>query len=69
MAFIPVIIEAVGGGVGPQGMQVIAELAKASASASGEPADTNACLTMQRLSIVLHRKNARAILRRRGRGG
>ena len=69
MAFIPVIIEAVGGGLGPQGMQVIAELAKASASASGEPADTNACFTMQRLSLVLHRENARAVLRRRCRGG
>ena len=65
MTFIPIIIEAVGGGLGQQGMHVIAELAKTSASASGESASIAACSALQRLSMVLHRENARAILRRR----
>ena len=69
LSFTPFVLEAVGGGIGAQRTAVIAELAKASASASGEPANTSACLAMQRLSIVLHRENAQAVLRRRCYGG
>ena len=65
LTFTPVVLEAVGGGLGPQGAAVIAELAKASAPASGEPADRSAVLLMQSFQIILHRENARAILRRR----
>ena len=36
ITFIPLIMEAVGGSLGAQGHRIIAELAKASASASGE---------------------------------
>ena len=62
--FTPVVMEAVGGGIGPQGAAVIAELAKSTASASGESADNCAVSIMQSLQITLHRENARALLRR-----
>ena len=65
ITFIPMILESVGGTWGPQGAMVIAELAKASASASGESADHCAIIALQRLSVTLHRENARAVLRRR----
>ena len=51
--------------MGPQGAAVIAELAKITASASGEPADRSAVSFMQSLQITLHKENARAVLRRR----
>ena len=65
LSFTPFVLEAVGGGIGAQGTAVIAELAKASASASGEPADCSAVSFTQALQITLHKENARAILRRR----
>ena len=58
-------LEAEGGGVGPQGSAVIAELAKITASVSDEPADRSAVSIMQNLQITLHKENARALLRRR----
>ena len=64
ITFVPFVLEAVGGGVGPQGSAVIAELAKITASASGEPADRSAVSIMQNLQITLHKENARALLRR-----
>ena len=64
ITFVPFVLEAVGGGVGPQGAAVIAELAKITASASGEPADRSAVSIMQNLQITLHKENARALLRR-----
>jgi len=63
-ALTPVVFEAVGGGLGPQGAAVIAELAKTNASASGESADCCAVSILQSLQITLHRENARALLRR-----
>eukprot|EP00973_Karenia_brevis_P051897 7208310-Karenia_brevis.AAC.1 len=39
LLFVPLILEAVGGGWGPEGHKVLAELAKASASATGELSD------------------------------
>ena len=65
LSFVPMIFEAVGGGLGAQAAKVIAELAKNIASASGESASTCAIQMLQQLSVILHRENARAVLRRR----
>ena len=66
ISFIPMIVEAVGGGWGKMARCVWSELAKTYALASGELATENTCATMlqQRLSMTLHRENARACLRR-----
>jgi len=62
--FIPVIVEAHGGGWGAQAHKLWNELAKRKAALTGELESTVACELLQSLSIVLHRENARAILRR-----
>ena len=66
ISFIPMIVEAVGGGWGKMARCVWSELAKNSVLASGELAteDTSATMLLQRLSMTLHRENARACLRR-----
>ena len=64
MAFIPMIIEAVGGGWGSEAAKVWAELAKTIALATGEPRAIISSRLLQSLAIRLHRENARAILRR-----
>ena len=68
MTFTPMIMEAVGGGWGKIARGVWSELAKSSALATGELETTNSCAVMfrQRLSMTLHRENARACLRRFG---
>ena len=65
-SFIPMILEASGGGWGKQARCVWSELAKKHALATGElTSDKESAVTLlQRLSIILHRENARAILRR-----
>ncbi len=66
LTFIPMILEASGGGWGKQARRVWSELAKKHALATGElTSDEDSATTLlQRLSIILHRENARAILRR-----
>jgi hypothetical protein len=66
--FIPMVIEAVGGGWGKAARRVWSELAKTSALATGElqTESVSAVLLRQRLSMTLHRENARACLRRFG---
>ena len=66
ITFIPMIMEAVGGGWGKMARCVWTELAKTSALASGELATDSTCaiLLQQRLSMTFHRENARACLRR-----
>ena len=68
ITFIPMIMEATGGGWGKVARGVWSELAKSSALASGELESESACALMrrQRLSMTLHRENARACLRRFG---
>ncbi len=65
-SFIPMILEASRGGWGKQARRVWSELAKKHALATGElTSDKESAVTLlQRLSIILHRENARAILRR-----
>ncbi len=62
--FIPVIVEAHGGGWGPLAHKVRNELAKRKSTITGELKSTVACQPLQSPSIILRRENARAILRR-----
>ena len=66
MSFVPMVVEAVGGGWGKVARGVWSELAKTSALAIGEleTERTSAIMLRQRLSMTLHRENARACLRR-----
>jgi len=66
ISFIPMVVEAVGGGWGKMARCVWSELAKTSALATGELVTASTCgnLLQQRLSMTLHRENARACLRR-----
>ena len=64
ITFIPLIAEADGGGWGPQAHKVFHELAKLTSTATGEPEDLVATNNLQSLGLILHRENARAILRR-----
>ena len=65
-SFIPMIVEATGGGWGKPARCVWSKLAKSSAFYSGELATESTCAVhlLQRLSMILHRENARACLRR-----
>ena len=65
ITFIPLIAEADGGGWGPQAHKVFNELAKITSSTTGEPESLVAGHLLQSLGLILHRENARAILRRR----
>ena len=64
ITFVPMVVEAVGGGWGSEACTVWTELAKTSALASGELPSCAAVHLLQSLSITLHRENARAVLRR-----
>jgi hypothetical protein len=64
MLFIPLILEATGGSWGPQAQKVWATLAKTMAQATGEREGDAVNRIYQSLGLILHRENARAILRR-----
>ena len=66
ITFIPMVMDAVGGGWGRVARGVWSELAKSSALAMGELQTERSCAMMlrQRLSMTLHRENARACLKR-----
>ena len=66
ITLVPMIMEAVGGGWGNVARGVWSELAKTSALATGELETERFCAIMllQRLSVTLHRENARSCLRR-----
>ena len=64
ITFLPIICEADGGGWGPTAHKVWSELAKHKALASGEQDSTIVSKLLQSLGLILHRENARAILRR-----
>ena len=66
MSFVLMVVEAVGEGWGKVARGVWSELAKTSALAIGEleTERTSAIMLRQRLSMTLHRENARACLRR-----
>ena len=62
--FIPVVCEADGGGWGPAAHRVWSELAKHKSVMTGEQVSIIVGRLLQSLSLILHRENARAILRR-----
>ena len=64
ITFIPVICKADGGGWGPAAHKVWSELAKIKAILTGEQNSTIANRLLQNLGLILHRENARAVLRR-----
>ena len=64
ITFIPMVVEAHGGGWGSEARRAFAVLAKRAADARGEEAAGEADRMAQRRSISLHRETARAILRR-----
>ena len=62
--FIPIVAEAVGGAWGPAADKVFAQLAKLKTSMSGERSSQVLANLYQNLGIIIHRENARAVLRR-----
>ena len=64
ITFIPMICEADGGGWGPAAHKVWSELAKHKALTSGEQDSTIVSRLLQSLGLILHKENARSILRR-----
>ena len=64
ISFIPLICEADGGGWGPAAYQVWSEIAKHKSNLTGELRSVTATRLAQSLSVILHRENARAIIRR-----
>ena len=57
-------MEADGGGWGPAATAVWSHLAKSKSILSGETVSTTAMYMLQSLGLIMHRENARAILRR-----
>ena len=64
VTFIPIICEADGGGWGPTAHAVWSELAKHKSILTGEQDSITAMRLLQSLGLVVHRENARSILRR-----
>ena len=62
MQFVPMVMEACGGGWGAEAAKTWSELAKSTALATGELRSGVVSRILGSLSIVLHRENARAIL-------
>ena len=63
-SFVPMLVEATGGGWGSQALRVWSFLANSTATATGEDRASAKLHLMQNLSLVLHRENARALVRR-----
>jgi hypothetical protein len=64
LVFIPMVVEASGGGWGSEAAKVWSELAKTLALATGELRAITSARILRSLAIILHRENAHAILRR-----
>ena len=62
--FIPLVVEACGGGWAPAAVKAWKDLALALSTSSGDGASQEAERLYQALGITLHRENARAVLRR-----
>jgi hypothetical protein len=63
-SFCPMVMEASGGAWGASAAKVFNELAKTKSSVSGEPVDLLLSQLYQNLGIILHRENARSVLKR-----
>ena len=64
ISFIPMVCEADGGGWGPAAHKAWSVLAKHKSYITGEHHSIIATRLLQSLGLILHRENARAILRR-----
>ena len=64
ITFIPIVFEADGGGWGPAAHKVWSVIAKNKSIRSGEKDSVSIAYLLQSLGLILHRENARAILRR-----
>ena len=64
ITFIPMVCEADGGGWGPAAHNVWSDLAKHKSIMSGEKDSIIVSRLLQSLGLILHRENARSILRR-----
>lgn len=63
-AFVPMVMEAHGGSWSPTARHILEEVAKGQAAASNGDPGSFSLKIAQRLSVTLHRENARAVLRR-----
>jgi len=64
VTFAPMVVEAVGGTWGPTAKKVFAELAQTKSLLTGEPKEKTLFQLHQSLDVVLHRENARSVLKR-----
>ena len=62
--FIPMVLEAHGGGMGKEFRKVVDAIAEQTAAVTGSRSDFCSLIIAQRISVALQRENARAILRR-----
>ena len=63
--FMPMVVECHGGSWGTDACQTLDAIAKGGATAWNEAPEAISLRIAQRMSMTLHRENARAILRRR----
>ena len=64
LQFLPFVVEAHGRGFGPVARRVLGQVARAGAAREGEEVEVQAARLLRRMSISVHRENARATLRR-----
>ena len=62
--FLPFVVEAHGGGLGPVARKVCATIAQAAAARAGEKVKYQAANLLRRITFTLQRENARTVLRR-----
>ena len=62
--FIPMVAEAVGGGWGTSARKIFLEIAKTTSNLIGDSKNRILGQIHQNLGVILHRENARALLRR-----
>ena len=63
-AFAPMVVEACGGSLGPSATKIFFEVAKTKSVLTGESQDVVQLQLFQNLGVILHRENARAVVRR-----
>jgi hypothetical protein len=66
LRFVPMIVEAHSGGWSKAARKVLDEIAKRAATVWNDKPEIASLAIAQRLSVTLHRENARAVMRRRG---
>ena len=62
--FVPLVAEAHSGAWSPGARKVLDRVAEMQKASGGEPGEVSSLRIAQRLSVALHRANARAVLRR-----